>query len=126
MPLSPGEVHAQDRVRLRHMLDAANRARRFCAGRRPEDLATDDMLLLATVKTIEVVGEASTKVSDATKSRLATINWSEIRRMRNRTIHGYDTVETPIIWDTVQIDLPPLIAALESALAAWPPPEPPA
>jgi len=40
--------------------------------------------------------------------------------MRNRLIHGYDTVNFNILWDTIELALPPLIADLERALATWP------
>jgi len=37
-------------------------------------------------------------------------------RLRNRLIHGYDTVDLDILWQIVQTDLPPLIVALEGIL----------
>jgi uncharacterized protein with HEPN domain len=40
--------------------------------------------------------------------------------MRNRLIHGYDTIDPDRVWDALSIDVPPLIAELESALASWP------
>jgi len=61
-------------------------------------------------------------VSDATRSSLPTIDWWAIRRMRNRLIHGYDTVDNSIVWDTVHLALPPLIADLDRALAGSPGP----
>lgn len=45
--------------------------------------------------------------------------------MRNRLIHGYDTIDPARVWDALSIDVPPLIRELESALAAWPLPAPP-
>jgi uncharacterized protein with HEPN domain len=36
--------------------------------------------------------------------------------MRNRLLHGYDSVDFDILWRAVMEDLPPLIAALESIL----------
>jgi uncharacterized protein with HEPN domain len=36
--------------------------------------------------------------------------------MRNRLIHGYDSVDLDILWDTIEIDLPPLIVELETIL----------
>jgi len=83
-------------------------------------LAADEMRLLAVVKSIEVIGEASTKVSDATARRVAAIDWVGVRRMRNRLIHGYDTIDADRVWDAAEIDVPPLIEALAEALAAWP------
>jgi uncharacterized protein with HEPN domain len=36
--------------------------------------------------------------------------------MRNRLIHGYDTVDLNVLWDTVVDDLPDLVVALEGVL----------
>jgi uncharacterized protein with HEPN domain len=38
--------------------------------------------------------------------------------MRNKLIHGYDTVDLDILWDTVRNELPGLIEALEQATDA--------
>ena len=43
--------------------------------------------------------------------------------MRNILIHDYDDVDLNVVWDTVARDLPPLIAHLETHLAANPPPK---
>jgi uncharacterized protein with HEPN domain len=45
------------------------------------------------------------------------IPWPEIVGLRNRLIHGYDSVDFDILWQIVTEDLPPLIAALEKTLA---------
>lgn len=44
--------------------------------------------------------------------------------MRNRTIHGYDTINSEEVWKTLLEDIPPLIVDLEAALAAWPSSDP--
>jgi len=120
MPRDPALNPNDDRVRLTHMLEWARKAVRFCAGRTPADFEHDEMLLPAVLRAIETIGEASTKVSEPTRERLPGIDWWAVRRMRNRIIHGYDTVDAAIVWDTVQLAIPPLIAELEAALATWP------
>lgn len=100
------------------MLEAAERVARFCAGLTREKLESDEMRLLAVVKSIEVIGEASMKVSPAVQARLFSIDWLGIRRMRNRMIHGYDTIDVARVWDAVEIDIPPLMAALRKELGA--------
>jgi uncharacterized protein with HEPN domain len=85
-----------------------------------ELLAADEVRLLAVVKSIEVIGEASTKVSPPTQQRLATIDWQGMRQMRNRMIHGYDTIDPDRVWDALSLDVPPLLAELERVLASWP------
>jgi len=52
-----------DRVRLRHMADAMDAAMRFLEGRNRSDLESDEMLLFALVRSVEVMGEAAEKVS---------------------------------------------------------------
>lgn len=46
-----------DRVRLRHLVDALNSAIRFVRGRERQDLNSDEMLLFAPVRAVEIAGE---------------------------------------------------------------------
>ena len=57
-------MFSDDRVRLRHMLDAAREAHAFAQGRMRRDLDTGRMLALSLVRLIEIIGEAATRVSD--------------------------------------------------------------
>lgn len=125
MPRDPAEHPEDDRIRLTHMLDYSRKAVRFCSGRTASDFEQDEVLLLAVLKAVETIGEASTKVSERTRARLPGIDWWVVRRMRNRIIHGYDTINTTIVWDTVRLAVPPLIEELERALAEWPGDSPP-
>jgi uncharacterized protein with HEPN domain len=99
------------------MLDAANRITRFMSGRCMADLHCDDMLGLAVVKSLEVIGEAAGKVGDVTQAQLPALDWRGMKWLRNRTVHGYDTVNFEIIWKTTQEDVPALRKVLEEALA---------
>jgi uncharacterized protein with HEPN domain len=45
------------------------------------------------------------------------IPWPQVIGMRNRLIHGYNSVDLDILWDTIELDLPPLIAELGKILA---------
>jgi uncharacterized protein with HEPN domain len=60
-------MRKDDRVRLLHMLDAAHEATGFVQGKARADLDSDRMLVLSLVKGIEIVGEAATQVSAATR-----------------------------------------------------------
>ncbi len=52
-----------DLVRVRHMLDAARDAVTFSSNKTRKDLDTDRMLVLSLVKSIEIIGEAASKVT---------------------------------------------------------------
>ena len=105
-----------DAIRIRHMLDAAREAIGFASGRTSEDLTHDRMLLLSLVKCVEILGEAASRVTEATRESLPEIPWRDIISMRNRLIHGYFDINTTIVWKTVALELPPLEHALEKVL----------
>ncbi len=107
-----------DVIRLRHMLDYAQEAVEMARGRQREDLQRDRMLQLALVRLVEIVGEAAARVGPETQERFAYIPWPQARGMRNRLIHGYDKVDLEVLWDTIQDDLPALIAQLQQALGS--------
>ena len=103
----------EDEIRLRHMADAAREAASFATGRARGTLDTDRQLVMALVKEIEIVGEAAARVSEATREHLTDIPWDELIGMRNRLVHAYFDVNLDIVWQTVQEDLPKLIALLD-------------
>lgn len=105
-----------DDVRLRHLIDAAERAIQFTAGRTRSDLDADEMLALALTKLVEIVGEAAKQVSAETKDQHLEVPWSAAARMRDRLVHHYFDIDLDVLWSTVQDDLPALLALI-------PPPE---
>lgn len=109
-----------DRIRLQHMLNAANDAISFSNGRTKTDLDTDRMYTLSLVKCIEIIGEAAGRVTSETRQSVPNIPWSDIRGMRNRLIHVYYDVNHEILWQTLKQDVPPLISTLTDVLKQEP------
>ena len=104
-----------DAIRLRHLIEAAETAQRFTAGRSRRDLDDDEMLRLALTKLVEIVGEAAKQVTEATKAEHPTVPWSAAARMRDRLVHHYFDIDVDVLWATVQDDLPALVRALRGA-----------
>jgi uncharacterized protein with HEPN domain len=102
-------------LRLRHMLLHAREAIEIAHGRTRADLDADRLLNLALTRLLEIIGEAAARVPPETRADLAGIPWSPIVALRNRLIHGYDSVDFDILWAIITEDLPPLVAALEQA-----------
>lgn len=96
------------------MLEAADDAARFIAGRVRADLASDRMLLYALIRCIEIIGEAARQVSDDTRELATDIPWRAIAGMRNRLIHAYFDVDADLVWTTVVAELPGLALRLRS------------
>ena len=105
-----------DTVPLLHMRDHAREAVAMIAGKDRESLAKERMLELALVKLVEIIGEAAGRGSQAGQEKYAEIPWREVIGMRNRLVHGYDSVDLSVLWDTIELDLPPLISQLEKIL----------
>ncbi|MFN8525251.1 MAG: HepT-like ribonuclease domain-containing protein [Chloroflexota bacterium] len=70
------------------MLDAAQAGIRFARSHRRENLDSDEMLLFAVVRAVEIVGEAAARCSDDSRSSLPDIPWQDIVGMRNSPLHG--------------------------------------
>ncbi len=111
MPLTKDDI-----VRVRHMLDYARKAIEFTEGRSRADLDADEMLAMATIRAIEIIGEAAGTVSDELRERYPETPWDLIIGTRNRLAHGYIDIDLDIIWEIVTHDLPPLVRSLKRIL----------
>ena len=98
------------------MLDFAKKAVQFTRGHKRVDLDSNEMLALATVHLVEIIGEAARTVSGELRQRYPEVPWESISGTRNRLAHGYIDVDLDIIWTIVTKDLPPLIRQLTSIL----------
>lgn len=68
------------------------------------------MLLLSLIKCIEIIGEAASRISPSTRSELPRIQWQDITDMRNRLVHAYFDINPNIVWQTVTVEVPALMA----------------
>ena len=103
-------------VSVRHMLEHAREAVEMTRNRSRADLDTDRKLNLALVRLVEVIGEAATRVPGDFRLRHPDLPWRDVSDLRNRLIHGYDTVDFDRVWVIVAQDIPPLIRQLERIL----------
>lgn len=100
------------------MLDHAREAIAMLQGKTRADLDADRQLNLALVRLLEIIGEAAARTSDDERSLYSDIPWPEIVSLRNRLIHGYDSVDFDILWNIITRDLPPLIEKLECIISS--------
>jgi len=103
-------------VYFRHMLSHAQEALALVQGKTRSDLDSDRLLNLALVRLLEVIGEAANRIPKDKQEQYPQIPWPQIVSLRNRLIHGYDSVDFDILWQIVTQDLPPLVAALKDII----------
>lgn len=104
----------EDRIRILHMIEAADTVAQFVAGRSRDDLDRDQMLLFALVHAIEILGEAANKLSPEAQTAAPQVPWGAIVSMRNRLIHGYFDINTTIVWKTATVEVPTLVPLLRT------------
>lgn len=114
----------RDDAYLLDMLIAAREIREFTLGITWEQFQTNRMMQHAVVRLIQIIGEASRKISPQFQDTHQEIPWREIAGMRNRLVHEYFRIMPEKVWESVQRDLPALIAALEPLVPAENPPKP--
>jgi uncharacterized protein with HEPN domain len=107
-------MRPDDRVRLRHLREAATKAIGYSEGKRRSDLDHDELLRLALTKLVEIVGEAAKSVSAQGRTGMPQVPWRAAARMRDRLVHHYFDINLDILWQTITDDLPQLLAALPS------------
>jgi uncharacterized protein with HEPN domain len=103
----------RDDAYLLDILIAARRAIEFVDGLTWEEFVASDLHQSAVVRTLEIIGEAASRVSQDMRDAYPELPWPQMIGMRHRLIHEYFRVDLATVWDTVQNDLPPLIDQLE-------------
>ncbi|MBF0567159.1 MAG: DUF86 domain-containing protein [Nitrospirae bacterium] len=73
-----------------------------------KEFITDKKTIYAVVRSIEIIGEASSHIPKLIRDKAPDMPWSEMKGMRNRIAHEYFGIDNKITWDTVEHDLPKL------------------
>lgn len=84
------------------------KAEKFIQGMRYDDFLADDKTSYATLRALEIIGEAVKKVPQVIRNRYPDIPWAEMAGMRDKLIHDYFGVNLQTVWDTVKRDIPHL------------------
>jgi uncharacterized protein with HEPN domain len=105
-----------DLTRLKHIRDAVMITIDFIKGRNRDDLDNDQMLSLALVRLIEIIGEAANNISLSCQNNYPQIPWREMIGMRNRIVHAYFEVDLDVVWQVIIDDLPRLLRWINQAI----------
>ena len=77
---------------------------------------TDQRTYDATLRNVELLGEAATHVPESVREMHPAIPWRQIIGTRNRVAHGYLGIDDDVIWDIIRTDIPDLLDALRRLL----------
>lgn len=111
----------RDDATLLDIVQAARRIATFIKGVDEAAFMANAEKQWAVVAQLLVIGEAVTRLSEGFTAAHPEIEWARIAGMRNRLIHGYDTIRWEVVWRTATEAVPQLLARIETLL----PPEKP-
>ncbi len=107
-----------DRTRLLHVRDHLAEAVALLGEKSRAELEADRLLNLSLVRLLEIAAQSAARVSEETQRGLLAIPWPDLAGLRDRLLHGYDTVDLDILWHIVHDDLPPLVEQIQQAATA--------
>lgn len=107
---------SRDRGYLLDILESAKLIKSHLGDKSRTEFARDIQCQDAIIRRLEVIGEAARRVSQECRDEISQLSWSEMIGMRNVMIHGYDSIDAGVIWETIVYDLPLLISVLEKVL----------
>ena len=96
------------------MIGFAEKVLLYCDGLDQDAFVRSGLNYDATVRNLELIGEAASHVPDAVRVANPGIAWRQIVATRNRLIHGYLGIDNDTLWSIIQDDIPVLLRALQS------------
>jgi uncharacterized protein with HEPN domain len=97
-----------DLVYLKHVLDAISRIEEYVQNVKHEDFMNNHLIQDGVIRQLEVIGEATKKLSKKIRNKYPDIPWKDIAGMRDKLIHDYFGVDLDAVWSTIEKDIPPL------------------
>ena len=102
------------RFYIEDMIVFAGKVLEYTRGLSQEAFVSNRLTYDATLRNLELIGEAATHIPERVRESRQDIPWRMIIAVRNRLIHGYLGIDDDTLWSIIQDDVPVLLPLLES------------
>lgn len=106
--------HREWRFYLDDMIKFAERVLNYTVGLDQNDFIENELAYDATLRNLELIGEAATHIPDEIRSTHIQIPWRMVIATRNRLIHGYLGIDNDTLWSIIKDDVTELLPELEA------------
>ena len=103
---------------LKHILNNITEVQKNTKGLTKADFLKSKLIQNASIRNLEIIGEAVKNIPKSIKNRHPDIEWRQIAGMRDILIHEYFGVDIGLVWAIIKKDLPKLQKRIEALLAA--------
>ena len=100
------------------MREFAHKVLLYTEGFDQERFVTSGLNYDATLRNLELIGEAANQIPEAIRATMPRIQWRQIISVRNRVAHSYLGLDNDTLWSIICTDVPALIVELEKLSAA--------
>jgi len=94
------------------MAGFAEKLLEYTRGLTQAEFVANQLIYDASLRNLELIGEAATHVPETVRDDNADIPWRMIIATRNRLIHGYLGIDDDTLWSIIKDDVPELLGAL--------------
>ncbi|MBM1144502.1 DUF86 domain-containing protein [Alcanivorax sp. ZXX171] len=103
---------------VQDMIDFAEKALAYTEGLTQQQFIDDGLTYDATLRNLELIGEAATRIPDDVRAHFDGVPWRMIIATRNKLIHAYLGIDNDTVWSIIQDDLPDLLPQLHHVIDA--------
>jgi uncharacterized protein with HEPN domain len=90
---------------------------RYCEGMSQEQFFTNDLVVDAVLRNLELLGETAKQIPDDVRQLYPIVPWRRIAGLRDVLAHAYSGLEEGTIWQAMSQSIPALTAQLDVVVA---------
>jgi uncharacterized protein with HEPN domain len=103
-----------DKIYIEHILQSIDRIEAYLRGKDHQSFYNDFMTQDAVVRQLEIIGEATKRISKDLRNLNPIVPWSDMAGMRDILIHDYIDVDLDIVWKTASESIVNLKSLLQN------------
>lgn len=109
----------KDKSRLEHILEACTILIEHKERDTIDEIKSDPIKFYGYVKLVEIIGEATYKLTKEYRSSHPSIPWKMMEGMRHVLVHDYYRISPEKLWATVNADVPVLKTMIEELIVVY-------